>query len=294
MRYRLRAVARRRSPLALSAALLLVAAACSSAPTVPDHPTDADQLIAGIAVITRADTPSQQLMAYPAASLYGDGHLIRPGPQIELYPGSALPSLVITNLDKTGIEAVLLAAAAAGLTGADQEMRFPIVANPPITIFVVFADGARHQTVVEALGLEEPDDGRLSPAARAQRDAMKAFVAMMQEPRVGALATNVVGDDTAYEPTAMRVLVSPAVPDAEPSPVPPATRDWPLATDLASFGELVENEKDVRCGVVEDADFVALYAVVKEANELTRWSSSGVEYTLSFRPLLPGESGCGG
>lgn len=294
MRYRLRAVTRRRSPLALSAALLLLAAACSSAPTVPDHPTDAAQLIAGIAVITRADTPSQRLMAYPTASLFGDGRLIRPGPQIELFPGPALPSLVITQIDTAGIEAVLLAAAAAGLTGADQEMRFPIVANPPTTIFVVFADGTRHQTVVEALGLEKPDDGRLPPTARAQRDAMKALVAMLQEPRVGALAANVEGDDTAYEPTGMRVLVSPAEPGAEPSPVPPATRDWPLATDLANVGEVVEGDDEVRCGIVEGADFAALYPLVKESNELTRWASSGVEYTVRFRPLLPGESGCGG
>src|SRR3972149_6738073 len=93
---------------------------------------------------------------------------------------------------------------AAGVVGADQEMRFPIVEDPPITVFVVFSDGVRHQPIVEALGMEQPNDGRLSPAARAQRDAMKALVALLTEPRA-SLAASVVGDDTPSEPTAMRL-----------------------------------------------------------------------------------------
>jgi len=133
----------RRSPLALLVAVALVAIACSSGPTVPSHPTDADQLIAGIAVITRDDTPEQRLLAYPVASLYGDGRLIRLGPQMAIYPGPALPNLIVTQLDPAGVDAILLAAGAAGVVGADQEMRFPIVENPPITVFVVFSDGVR-------------------------------------------------------------------------------------------------------------------------------------------------------
>lgn len=283
----------RRSPLALLVAVALVAVACGSSPTVPSHPTDADQLIAGIAVVTRDDTPEQRVLAYPVASLYGDGRLIRLGPQVEIYPGPALPNLVVTQLDPAGVDAILLAAGTAGIVGADQEMRFPIVENPPITVFVVFSDGARHQTVVEALGLEQPNDGRLSPSARAQRDAMKALVALMSEPRA-SLAANVVGDDTPYEPTAMRLLVNPIDPSAEPSPIPPTTRDWPLATGLAELGQVVTDAPSIRCGVVEGADFAALYPLALGSNELTRWASGGVEYTVRFRPLLPGESaGCG-
>lgn len=282
----------RRSPLALLVAVALVAVACSSGPTVPSHPTDADQLIAGIAVITRDDTPEQRLLAYPVASLYGDGRLIRLGPQMAIYPGPALPNLIVTQLDPAGVDAILLAAGTAGVVGADQEMRFPIVENPPITVFVVFSDGVRHQTIVEALGMEQPNDGRLSPAARAQRDAMKALVALLTEPRA-SLATSVVGDDTPYEPTAMRLLVSPIDPNAEPSPLPPATRDWPLATGLAELGQVVTDAPNIRCAMVDGADFAALYPLAKESNELTRWAGGGADYTVRFRPLLPGESGCG-
>ena len=282
----------RRSPLALLVAVALVAVACSSGPTVPSHPTDADQLIAGIAVITRDDTPEQRLLAYPMASLYGDGRLIRPGPQMAIYPGPALPNLIVTQLDPAGVDAILLAAGTAGVVGADQEMRFPIVENPPITVFVVFSDGVRHQTIVEALGMEQPNDGRLSPAARAQRDAMKALVALLTEPRA-SLAASVVGDDTPYEPTAMRLLVSPIDPSAEPSPLPPATRDWPLATGLAELGQVVTDAPNIRCAMVDGADFAALYPLAKESNELTRWAGGGADYTVRFRPLLPGESGCG-
>src|SRR3972149_6583096 len=137
---RLRAVNIRRSPLALLVAVALVAIACSSGPTVPSHPTDADQLIAGIAVITRDDTPEQRLLAYPVASLYGDGRLIRLGPQMAIPPGPALPNLIVTQLDPAGVDAILLAAGTAGVVGADREVRSPIVGKPPITDSVAFPE----------------------------------------------------------------------------------------------------------------------------------------------------------
>ena len=39
--------------------------------------------------------PEYQLTNLPAFSLYGDGTIVRPGPQIEIYPAPALPSLEI-------------------------------------------------------------------------------------------------------------------------------------------------------------------------------------------------------
>ena len=91
----------------------------------------------------------------------------------------------------------------------------------------------------------------------------------------------------------MRLLVSPIDPNAEPSPLPPATRDWPLATGLAELGQVVTDAPNIRCAMVDGADFAALYPLAKESNELTRWAGGGADYTVRFRPLLPGESGCG-
>jgi hypothetical protein len=290
--YRLRAMNIRRSPLALLVAVALVAAACESGPNLSDRPTGADEMVLGVAVVRGDDTTAARLLGAPSAALFGDGRLIRPGPQVELYPGPALPVFSVTQLNDSGVQAILTQAGASGIIGADQELRFPVVKNPPITVFVVFVAGVRHQTIVEALDEVQPDDPRLSPASLKQREAMKVLIALVTNPRAG-LAGDVVGDDTPYEPKALRLIISPVDPSAEPNPVPPTTRDWPLATGLAGFGAALKDAPNVRCGTVEGADFATLYPLAKESNELTRWASGGVEYTVRFRPLLPGESGCG-
>ena len=55
---------------------------------------------------------------------------IRPAPQIAVEPGPALPALQVTTLDSAGVDAVLTQAAAAGLVGADRELRMPTEADP--------------------------------------------------------------------------------------------------------------------------------------------------------------------
>src|SRR3989304_3481140 len=90
---------------AIDSATLVEAGALAASPDVvadPDAsapPPDAHQPIAGTAVIPRDDTPEQRLLAYPMASLYGDGRLIRPGPQMAIYPGPAPPNPIATPPD---------------------------------------------------------------------------------------------------------------------------------------------------------------------------------------------------
>ena len=281
----------RRIVLALLSVLVAAAGGCGSGPDLSDRPTDPTQLVLGIAVVHAADSTEQRLLSSPSSALFGDGRLFRPGPQVESYPGPALPSFTVVQLDDGAVEAILKAAAEAGLLGADQELRFPVVQDPAITVFVVFVAGQRHQTVVEALDEVEPDDPRLSGEAGRQRQAMKALVALMANPAAGLPGG--VGPETAYEPVGLRILVSPAQAGGEPSPIAPAVRDWPLAVGLAEFGAALKDRPDARCGTIEGAEFATLFPLVRESNELTRWSSGGKTYELRFRPLLPGETGCG-
>ena len=51
--------------------------------------------------------PSYSLKPVPAFSLYGDGRLIIEGPQIEIYPGPALPNLLVTRISEDGVQAIL-------------------------------------------------------------------------------------------------------------------------------------------------------------------------------------------
>jgi hypothetical protein len=281
----------RRSSAAVLAVLAL-AAACSSGPNVVPRPTGQTELVMAVVVAHSSDTAQQRLLDLPVAAIFGDGRLIHPGAQAESNPGPALPALAVTPLDGAGVDALLSAAKDAGLLGADQEMRFPVEPDPAITIFVIVAAGDRHQTVIEALQEVQAGDPRLSPDNLKQREAMKAVLALMVDPRQ-LLAAHVTGDDSAYEPTALRIMVAPASANPEPSPLPPAVREWPLAGGLAALGQALGGQPNVRCGTVEGDDFATLYPLVRQSNELTLWSSGGVSYALRFRPLLPGESGCG-
>ncbi len=80
------------------------------------------------------------------------------------------------------------------------------------------------------------------------RKGMKTVVAMLTDPRA-SLSANVVGEDTVYAPTAVRVLIAPAT-GLEPSSTEPTKLDWPLA-DLATAGEPVKGAEGVRCLVVD-------------------------------------------
>lgn len=275
----------------LTAALLaaLVVFGCQSAPDLSGRPTEADEPVINISRLKIGDDATTRLASLPVGTLYGDGRVIRPGPQIAVEPAPALPSLQVTTLDSAGVDAVLAKAAEAGLVGADRELRMPTEADPTITAFDIFLDGQRRRTTVESLAEIAPDDPRLPPKSQAERAAMNAVVAMLTDP-ASSLAGNIVGEDAVYAPTAVGVLVSSAA-GAEPSTGEPTVVEWPLA-DLATIGAAVEGVVGLRCAVLDGADWTTLEPLAGSANQATQWSSGGVTYLVRFRPLLPGEEGC--
>jgi hypothetical protein len=275
--------------IALLAALLVATGCGGTTPDLSGRPTEADEPVLRISRFKTDDAPATRLAALPVGTLYGDGRVIRPGPQIAVEPAPALPALQVTTLDSAGVDAVLAQAAEAGLVGADRELRMPTEADPTITAFDVYLDGQRRRTIVESLAEIAPDDPRLPPKGQAERVAMNVVVAMVTDP-ASTLAGNIVAEDTVYVPTAVGILISSAA-GAEPSTVEPSVVEWPLA-DLATIGEAVQGAADLRCAVVEGEDWTSLEPVVAGANQATRWSSGGVDYMLRFRPLLPGEAGC--
>ena len=280
----------RRTLIAFLVASLLMVAGCQSPPPdISGRPTEADAPVINIFRFKKGDQVDARRATMPLGTLYGDGRVIRPGPQLAVEPGPALPSLQVTTLDDAGVEAVLKQAADTGLVGADREFRMPTEQDPTITAFEVFLNGQRRATIVESLAEIAADDPRLPPQGLAEREGMKKVVAMLTDPK-GSLPANIVGEDTVYAPTAVRVLIGPAA-GLEPSSTEPTTLEWPLA-DLATAGEPVKGAEGVSCLVVDGNDWTTLQPLAASANQLTRWSSGGAEYALRFRPLLPGEGGC--
>lgn len=284
--------------LALGAALVLLAAACGEQPAGGggtgddgriDHPTGANDLVLRMNVGGGLMPIESSLRGLPALSLYGDGTLILPGPQIEIYPAPALPSLVATEVSEDGIQAILRAARDAGLLGPDRHLDYPLIADAPTTTFTVVAAGATHTVSAYALGEAQGADG--IPAEDAD---VRAALAELQSKLFDLrswLPEGSVGDERTYEPSALRVFVRPygEVPDStlEQPPV-----DWPLAEPLARFGSRFAGLADTRCGVVEEGELTSVLAIARATNELTPWRSGGETYQLIFRPLLPDESGC--
>ncbi|MDP9429443.1 MAG: hypothetical protein M3Q47_11465 [Actinomycetota bacterium] len=84
--------------------------------------------------------PPEALAArVPLVAVYGDGRVVAPGAQIEVYPPPALPPLQVWRLDAEGVRTVVDRAVAAGVTGRG-DLGTPPVADAPATRFTLVTD----------------------------------------------------------------------------------------------------------------------------------------------------------
>jgi hypothetical protein len=285
--------------MALGAALLaLLATGCAKAATGGgssggiNHSHGPNDLLLKVETGGGFVGPQVQYREFPSFALYGDGRLIVPGPQIEIYPGPALPNLQVTRISEDGVQAILQAARQAGLQGADRRYDFQTIADAPTTTFTVVTDGGRHVTSVYAL-----DEAGRAPSSQMPADEAEARQALAEfRNKLGDLGswlpTGSVSEDGAYRFDELRIFVmDPVTPD--PGLEQQAVQ-WPLSTSLAAFGQPVTNGPPARCGSVGGDDLKAVLPLAEKANELTPWESAGATYSLVFRPLMPDESGCQG
>lgn len=260
-----------------------------SGPTGPTSPTGSDQLVLRIEQVGGFVPVEYNLTRLPLFSLYGDGLLVTPGAQIEIYPGPALPALSQQRLTPDAIQLLLQAAIDAGL-GKDRNLQTMLVSDQPTTVFTLTIDGQTHTTQVYALGFDlgQKPDGTMSEEEFQARKDLAAFQKHAND--LSWLPDGSVTDDGMYQPTALRIYSSPYQPDPSLTQTP---IEWPLTPGLETFGESAENTPGgMRCGTVVGAEAATLLPLAEQANQLTPWTSGGTQYGLSFRPLLPDESGC--
>jgi hypothetical protein len=281
------------------AAVAVVASACGglgddgSGPTGATgttgiaHPTGADEVVLRVAYEGGFVPYEYIFSSVPSWSLFGDGTLIVQGPQIEIYPGPALPNLVAIPISEDGVQAILGAARDAGLMDGDATYGNDCIADAATTVFTTSADGETSVVSAYALDVGEPPGtcgGKDDGDARA---ALAEFQAMLGDLQ-SWLPAGAVGAEEPYAPTEMRVYVQPYRGEAE---LPQGAIAWPLDVPLDGFGEPAA-PTDTRCGVVTGSEFETLFAAAQGANQLTPWTSGGTEYGLIFRPLLPDEHTC--
>lgn len=253
------------------------------------HPTGAAEIVVRIENGGGFVGPGWTVRQLPWLSIYGDGRVMVLGPQIEIYPGPALPNVVTFRISEEGLQKVLEEALAAGLLGADAHYDYPGIADAGTTTFTVVAGGKQH--VVSAYALFEGGalDDRLDPDTLRARTALLTFQERALDLR-SWLGSAVIEPESPYRFEALRIFVTGRQP-ADPQ-IQPGFADWPLATQLSGFGAPTGGLLDARCGVVSGEELATLRPAVQGSNELTVWRSGAKEYQLILRPLLPDEMGC--
>jgi hypothetical protein len=254
------------------------------------HPTGSDQILLRVAYEGGFIPIEYTLSSMPSVSLYGDGTLITPGAQIDIYPSPALPAIQEQHLTEEGVQAILQAALDAGLD-TDQDLTdlgSVGIADASTTVFTLDANGEQHTVRVYALGeLGDRPAGMSQDEFRARAE-LQAFVAKLGA-LDGFLPDGSIDPATLYEATSARLFVSEyrGDPDLHQQPVP-----WPLTEPLVRAGDAVA-PGGYRCLPVTGADWTdTLMPAAQSANQLTPWVSDGERWSILFRPLLPDEHGC--
>jgi hypothetical protein len=281
-----------RLPAAL--ALLLTLAACAETPADPatggiDHSTAADSVLVRISYEGGFVPVEWTYTNFAFYSLLGDGTLIVPGAQIEIYPGPALPAISSRKVSEAGIQAILEQAIAVtrDIPTDLNDLGFMGIADASTTVITVSAGGVDRTIRAYALGeLTERPDGMPEDEYQA-RLSLQELVTTLTGPTEW-LPDGSLGPEGTYEASAARVFVGNyrAVDDLQQDPVA-----WPIGAGLAGFGEPIP-PGGMRCGVVEGADWDTLRGSASAANQLTPWTDAGDRYSILFRPLLPDEHGC--
>src|SRR5213593_582958 len=180
-----------------------------------DHPTGSADLVLRMDVGGGFVAPAYELRRIPTWSLFGDGRIITEGPQIEIFPGPALPSVQVQTINEEGIQAILEAAKAAGLLGPDRTYDQGCVADAPTTTFTVNAEGTKHVISAYALGMVPGSCPGEDTEARAKLSDLATW-----------LPTGSLGEQSQFEPSEMRVYVQPYAGSTEPG-LHQVAMDWP-------------------------------------------------------------------
>lgn len=293
-----------RLPLA-TVTVALVAAACASAGTsVPPsssapppsptqsgfgHPTGATDVVlrmeegGGFVPIDFAASQA------PVFTLYGDGRIVfrqltdtfpQPGAD-----GVTRPAAWRTaQLDAGQIEELLTFALGPGGIGTARDVYMGAGADLPSTTFTVDAGGLKKTVVVNAIDMEPtggPDD-----AARA---ALKTLADRLRDfDQHGSISSDTYAS-TAYRGVLIEREVDPNVPVPGPSPV---AWPWPDLT-VADFkpGDASSPQSfPHRSLTADEVAALNLGDVAGGAQGLVLKAPDGKTYSLTLRPLLPGES----
>jgi hypothetical protein len=269
---------------ALASALLFTLAACAERAPAGEPDGEADPAPAASGLVLRVDytggfmTPAQSAGQLPAVSVYADGRMITEGPVAAIYPGPALPNLQVSELDPAAVQDLVDRALAAGVADT-ADLGSPPVADAQSTRFTVVTSEATYRREVYALW-ETPEGSGLTAEQEEARRRLSDLLSSVTDPG-GA-------DTSTYAPDSVAALVTPWV-DPQDGLVQPQL-PWP---GPALPGQPTGGPPDVSCVTATGAEAQAVVEAAASANAATPWvTGDGSRWTVTFRPLLPDETGC--
>ena len=274
---------------------LLALTACADAPAGSgdgsgiEHATGRSDLLVRVEYQGGFVPLEWNLTSVPTFSLYGDGTIVLPGAQIEIYPGPALPAISSRPVSEAGIQAILEEALAAteSIPGTVDDLGSVAIADAPWTVITVNAGGVERSIRVYALAeAAERPDGMPEDVYRA-RQRLGRFVTKIGNLQPW-LPSGSLGEETTFDPDSARLFVSDY---RKVDDLPQERIVWPLDGALAGFGRPTE-PADYRCGTLDGSDWTTVRDSAGRANQLTPWTDEGQRFSVLFRPLLPDESGC--
>ena len=280
----------------LAVALLLGTAACAERAGSPGTPSTTSavalpdggegtlvlqaELTGGF--VTPESTPSR----LPLASVYADGRVIVEGPVAAIYPGFAWPNVQVLDIGADGVQELADRALAAGVAETG-DLGTPPIADAPSTRFtLVTADGTHVREVYalsESAGM--PDSGLTAEQESARAELLDLVTA------VGDLSAGPPAPEP-WTPDAVAAITRPWTASDEDvaeglTPEPVAWPGPPLP------GEPLGPLPDLGCVTATGEQAAAVVAAAQDANVLTPWlSPDGTTWSVTFRPLLPDETGC--
>ena len=275
--------------------LLILLMSCADAPADPgagsgiDHSTDGHDVLVRVAFEGGFVPLEWTYRSLPSFSLYGDGTLVLPGAQIELYPGPALPSISTRTVTEEGIQTTLEEALGSiqGVPDEMLDMGSVGLADVPTTVITIRAGDV--DRTIKVYGLSELTERpqHMSAEEFQARGQLQQLVTKL-EGLATWLPDGSLGTETSYEGSGARLFVS----EYRKGDLPQEPITWPLQEDLHRFGDGAIGSEMYRCGIVEGTEWTTLREAASQANELTPWSESGARFSILFRPLLPDERGC--
>ena len=243
------------------------------------HPTGPDDVVIEYSELSGFTTREYAFQQPPVVIVSGDGRVFTTGPQIEIYPGPALPNIQVGTITEEAVQQLLSIADTAGLFADIDYTEESMVADASTATVTMNVDGATWVHSAYALGIDEPGKP-VSP----ERAALREFTAQLSD-LASTVGADQLGPVDAFVPENYLIQATEAatpVTTGEDGIVPTVV-EWPTTTADVALADAAD------CAVVA-ADAVG--DLFTTADQLTYFDDGGVIYQVTAVQQLPQRS-CG-